>query len=442
MKGLRSRLAHGASWVLLFRVAGTGLLLLLHVFLARRLGPGGYGDLAYVLAWLPLLVFAGRMGMDKAAVRFPAAYTADARWGELRGFMRFASATVLLASLLCAVFASLFLVGLHSRIPPALWGTLAIGVLIMPAQALLEYLAAFLRGLERVRLGVLAGHLIRPGLIFLTVVVAAFALGEAFSVHVAIGAHLGGILATLAFAYFLYRWNLPAAALRSEPTFRVREWLGAGTGLMAFAGLQLVLSKTDMLLLGALRGTTDAGIYGVGQRLAELMTLALFAVNAVYSPLIAQYHARGEPGQLQKLATSAIQVIAFIAIPLALGLAGFGYWIVVWLFGPEYANAYPVLVVLVLGQLVNALAGSVGLLMTMTGHHRPATYLVGAAAGINVILNLALIPPFGMMGAAIATAGTKVLWNGLLILAVAKYLGIDPTIWGAVRGKGRSEAGG
>jgi O-antigen/teichoic acid export membrane protein len=425
---------------MVLRMAGAGLTFLLHVVLARHLGAEGYGAFAYALAWLPLLAFLGRGGMDKAAIRFPAAYRAGGEWGALRGFLSFSSRLVFGASLAMALLAGLVLYVVSDRLDPGLLWSLVVAAAALPAATGVQYVGGLLRGLERVRLGVLVPELLRPAAILLAVILAMALLGTEFGAPAAMGAYLAGLVVALVVAVPLVAISWPRHRQRPHRVTRVREWLGTGAGLAVIAGLQLLLTKTDILLLGALRGTTEAGIYNVGQRFAELMGLALFAVNAVYSPLIAQHHTRGDRDGLQRLVTAAMQLIAWSSLPLAFILTAFGYWLVVGLFGTDYAGAYPVLVILVVGQLANAMAGSVGFLMTMTGHHRQAAVLIGSAAVVNVGLNLGLIPPYGMLGAAVATAATKALWNGLLIVAVVRYLGVDPTVWAALRGKGRTDA--
>ena len=102
------------------------------------------------------------------------------------------------------------------------------------------------------------------------------------------------------------------------------------------------------------------------------------------------------------------------------------------LFGAEFVAARWSMTVLILGQLVNVGSGSVGYLMGMTGHHRQSAFVLGCSAVLNIILNAILIPIFGIMGAAIATALTMALWNIWLHQLVVKYLGVKPSIVSAI----------
>ena len=103
------------------------------------------------------------------------------------------------------------------------------------------------------------------------------------------------------------------------------------------------------------------------------------------------------------------------------------------IFGPEFLPAAPALAVLAIGQLVNAGSGSVGSLLTMTGHERDAAVGFGLSAVMNVALNVLLIPLWGPLGAAVATASSLIAWNVILSFAVYRRLRIDATALGLFR---------
>jgi O-antigen/teichoic acid export membrane protein len=99
-----------------------------------------------------------------------------------------------------------------------------------------------------------------------------------------------------------------------------------------------------------------------------------------------------------------------------------------FIFGPEFGAAYLPLLILCAGQLVNAATGCAILLLNMTGNERYPLLATMVAAFLNVMLNLLLIPPYGIHGAAIATASSTAalqLWAGWLAW---RRTGIDTTI--------------
>jgi O-antigen/teichoic acid export membrane protein len=128
------------------------------------------------------------------------------------------------------------------------------------------------------------------------------------------------------------------------------------------------------------------------------------------------------------LALAAVGILAF-SIPVSIVLIIWGREILA-LFGTQFTYGYPALVILTVGQLVNAFSGPVGFIMTMTGRHVEASYVIGGSAALNVILNAALIPSLGIIGAAVATSITVALWNFTLVCRVKSQLNIHSTIFG------------
>jgi len=79
---------------------------------------------------------------------------------------------------------------------------------------------------------------------------------------------------------------------------------------------------------------------------------------------------------------------------------------------------------LAVGRLVNASTGPVGYLMNLTGYQNLSARVYGFSALLNILLNGALIPLWGLAGAVLATTTTMILWNVCLYILVKKHLGI------------------
>ena len=102
------------------------------------------------------------------------------------------------------------------------------------------------------------------------------------------------------------------------------------------------------------------------------------------------------------------------------------------LFGTEFVIAYLPMLVLLVGQLVLVTCGSVGFLLTMTAHEGIAARVIGGTAGLNLMLNALLIPPYGLMGAAVATSIAVSMRSIVLSVIVYRKLGIVASVfrWG------------
>jgi len=145
----------------------------------------------------------------------------------------------------------------------------------------------------------------------------------------------------------------------------------------------------------------------------------------VVAPRFADLWARGEKDRLQRLVTRSAQVVlAFnILVTVAFVLAGRPFFRLV--FGLEFDDSYIPLLILLGGQVVSSAAGSVALLLNMTGYERDAATRMAVAATLNIPLNLVLVPTWGIEGAAAATAVSMGAWNVMLWWRVRQRLGIN-----------------
>ena len=202
----------------------------------------------------------------------------------------------------------------------------------------------------------------------------------------------------------------------------------AGT-FVTISGLNVLGTSLGIIMLGPMSGASAAGIFGITNTAAALIALPLMAINAPLAPTISSAFSDGNRAELQRLATKAARSALLLSLPLALIFVLFGKSLL-WMFGEEFTAGYAALVILTVGQMVNAAMGSVGVLLQMTGHERDVALALTIALVLNFILNLVLIPIWGSSGAALGAAANIVLWNTVLLIQVRRRLAIRPTAVG------------
>lgn len=417
-------LAKGSLHAFLIQGCGAALLLLAEAVAARLLGIGQFGTYAFASAWVFVLSVLATLGFNHALLRFVPTYVAHADWGGLRGILRRANLWVLAAAIAMGVLGSLLLLGLSDCcLAPDRLTALLTALLIVPVLALSGLRQAVLRGLGRIPQALAPEWLLRPLLLIALLYAGARLLAVPLSASMALACALAASTVAFAVGAYWQRRALPGEMHAHAPVYRDRLWLGVAAPLLLLIGLNLVSSRLDVILLGMLAPIEQVGIYSAASRVADVVVFGLVSSNAVVAPLIARLHATGRHDELQRMVALAAKGICLLTLPLALLLLLFGRPIL-GLFGSGFEAGYPVLVILICGQLVNALAGPVGYLMTMTGHQNRAAAIVGMAALLNLLLNLLLIPRWGMLGAAVATAASTASWNLLMLRFVHKELAI------------------
>ena len=180
-------------------------------------------------------------------------------------------------------------------------------------------------------------------------------------------------------------------------------------------------------MLGVLSGPEEAGVFAVANRIALLLAFGLAAVNAIAAPLISHLYATDNHNELQRMLTLAAKGIALYTLPAACGMIALAPWLL-GLFGAEFSIGLLPLYWLIAGQTINALAGSVGILLIMTGHQVIAARFIWVAVFGKITLNAILMPNFGALGAAIGSATILVFWNIWLWIEVRRKLRVEPTI--------------
>ncbi len=424
-EGLRAHLLRGSVASISLKVFHTVATLVTAIILARKLGPEGYGIYAYAFALITLLSIPAQFGLPTLLVRNIATYQVRKQWGLIRGLLLQANQAVLLLSLALVLIAGILAWAFAGHFNTDRLTTFVWALVLLPLIALGDLRGAALRGLCRVISGQLPEQFLRPGLfVVFLLVIPLFRANEGLTPSLAMALHaLAAFTAFAAGAWLLFR-ALPVQTKTVTADYDTGTWMRSVLPLSFLAGMQIVNNQTDIVMLGIFTSAADVGVYRVAVQGANLVTFTLAAMNMVLGPNIARMYTAGEHEPLQHVVTWSSLVILFTAMPVAGAFIIFGKPILAMIFGEEYLRGHTALSILCLGQLINAGAGSVGLLLNMTGYERDTAVGVGVAAACNVILNLALIPLFGMEGAAAATAISLAVWNVILVRRVSQRIGI------------------
>ena len=409
------------------------LTLLVTALLARLLGAEGYGIYSYVLALVTIVSIPAQFGLPSLVVRETAKAEVGQDWAGMKGVWRWANAVALLLSLLSATIAFIVAQTMSEQIPPEKLSTFGFGILLVPLAALVNLRGAALNGLRKVVLGALPDQVIRPVVMLLAIglILLIFPLHKLNSTEAMALMALAALVALSASAWFLARVKPKQIAHPGLVTsYQHMVWAKASMVLGFVAAMQIINTKVDLIILGWFVSASEIGIYSVVVQTALVVAFGLKTANMVVAPYFARLYAQGDIIALQSLVTLSARVILVITIPVVLIIAFAGELILGLAFGSDYKAGATSLAILAVGQLVNAMMGSVGFLLNMTGHERDLAIGVGIAALCNIVLNLMLVPNFGLEGAASATACSMILWNFWLWRTVQRKLGIKSTAFG------------
>jgi len=423
--GVGPEIAWEAGWSFALKAANTGLGFLSAVLLARLLGAGGYGVYAYAysLAWL--LALPAQAGLPGLVTRETARGMAASDPGHVKGVWRWSGRMVGFISIAVVLVLGPLLILWQGGLGSEQGITIAWALPLVPLISLGNLRGAALRGLKKIVAGQLPEFLVRPAEFTLLIILFAYLLGRELSAPAAMALQSTAALAAFLVGAWLLLRSAPDSVRSARPVIAGRAWMLSMLVFAAISGFQVINKEISTLILGTFAAPDQIGIYRVAVQVSTLASFGLQAVNMVVAPRFADLYARGDMHKLQRLATGSARVVlifnlALTALFLLLGRLFFNL-----VFGAEFVASFEPLMILLVGQAANSAAGSVGYLLNMTGHERETARGVGAAALLNVGLNLVLVPVWGIHGAAAATAISMVLWNAMLWRAVRRRLGIN-----------------
>lgn len=415
-------LLHGSVASLALRASGMVLRLLVGVMLARLLGASGYGIYAYAVTWLAVLTMPTTLGLDQVLLRYIAAYRETQSWPSLKGLLRF---TILLG-LFAATIVSLISIMIVAMLPRIEWNlrtTMWMTLALLPIVVLAQLRQNSLRGFDHPVIAQLPENIVYPGFLLLFIGVVSIVTDMSLTViHVALANAVSWIVAFAVGTLLLVR-KVPSQVRVSVGIYERATWLRMTPPLIFVAMAYHVMSRADVLILGALGTTRDVGIYLVANRGAELMLFMYDAVTLSGASLFSSIYATGNMKELQQFTNLVTKSIFWISLPIYFLFILATPWFL-GLFGEEFVQGAGLMRFLLTTFFLSSLAGFVNIMLYMAGHQRDVAVVTGIAASINIALSFGLIPWLGMLGAAIASGTSVVLMKWALVFLLQKRTGI------------------
>jgi len=404
-----------ASLALVIRLLGAGMAFIFNLIIARQLGAeqSGYFFLAFSLVMF-LSAFT-RIGFDNTVLRFTSAQ--EAQGEAVRTILNFSLQKVLpLAcfmtlllhffseSLATNVFNKPLLAGVFQMIAPTIIGLSVALIVAMSLQAR-QILIPSISCQNIAHLFLCSGFIL-----FLT-------LDSAQDIALYLSLSLG---ISSSFFYWYSLKGLNSEGIRPSNS---QLWQSARPNWV-IALMSQALQWFGPIMIGVWLLAEDVAYFNVAQRIALLTSFILMAVNLVVAPKFAAFKAVEDMINIRKTALFSVRLLLISAFPIITFMLLFPSFLM-GLFGEDFEQGALILQILVLGQAVNVITGSVGFLLTMSGHERDMRFVTIFSGVMVVILTCTLTPLYGAVGAAVATAFSLAMQNLIAVYFVKKRLGFN-----------------
>lgn len=391
--------------------------------IVRLLGPSKFGDYAVLLSIFSLYMIPVSSGITEGIQKFVAEDRDAPHWYE--NVLRF---YFILAILLVIAGGTLMIVFTIFGGPNSIFGdqfTLYFYLLvafIVVAQFRSFSLRVILGfGLEPISESLKVVKKLSTVLLGITLVVLGYGVTGMLIGHIV----ASGLVAIIAALVIIRKISVPALFRKIPDSFPTRELLSFNGLNVVLVVLVMSLFHVDIIMLRSFTGPDTTGFYKAALALAEYLWFVPIALQTLLLHSTSRMWSIGSNSEITRLASTVTRYTVLLVSVMAIGLATLADRFVPLYYGEPFVAATGPLLLLLPGTVGFAAARPIQAICQGSGNLRPLVIATGGAAGLNFVLNLLLIPLFGMNGAAIATSigyGSMVF----LMIWAGRRIGFDP----------------
>ncbi|MCJ7514894.1 MAG: flippase [Dehalococcoidia bacterium] len=416
-----NKVARGTGIAIVGMTAGLLFGFIAKLVIAKHGMEANYGMFSLAMAVLNLAMLLACLGLHQGATRYIAFTRARGDTATVRKVISVSIWSTSVASILIsiAVFLGADIIALSVFHNSQLAQFLRIFAAGIPFFTLLYIVAAIFRGFDRVAPQVYFQYLtlnILFVIFLLLAVVADLPFVSVFYAYLlALVISFIGIV-----VYTIKRLSLPVIPTGEEADKDIIKHLFIfsvpllGAALLGTAELWI-----DTLILGYFKPSEVVGLYSAAYPLAQSISLPLFALILIYTPIVTGLYSRNLMADLKRSYTVLTKWLVFITIPIFLVLCLYPEYVLRLLFGKTYIGAAPALSILSVGFIVSTLLGPSVATLIALGKSRFIMWAALVSVAVNVILSIVLIPSLSIVGAAVASAVSLSLFA--IIRAVRLY---------------------
>ena len=414
------------------KVATAGLTYLTYVVLSRTQTNDEYGHFAFGLALATVLAIVAGAGQPVAVLRLWAEQRSKGDDTGAQSVIAAGSTITIYASIAIAVLLCLVALVYRPFAGPneTLNHIFGAAILILPL-ALSEYNSSALRAQGSLWTALLPRDIFwRLALPML--VLALFTLGMVLSGPDALVLAAALLLGMLALQMLLAtRRGYTIMPARAPVPGHWNRWGRLSRWLLLGALIETAALNADVILVGLMLDLESSGLYFNAFRTAGLMTLFTFAIELVIAPMVAEHFHAGNMRKAQAITALCSWAGFVFSLVIFLGFGLFGTEILS-LFGASYAEGWLILMLLSFGLLFDAITGPSKIVMMMTGHERPYVAIFGAIMGVGLLVQILVIPLWGLIGAAAVNMAARICAQIGIALWCRFRIGLDTSLLGVL----------
>lgn len=414
-------LGHKSTVAFFGQIIGQALSYILVVLTGRLLGASVYGDVIYVSTFLSFFAIISKMGMENTIIYYLS--NQKIKTGDKYYVVSFALKVATIIGgffVVCGFQFTHFLseVILHDRNYQTILNLL-LPTIILDSWS--DLLVSILRGKKRIQLMILIQNIMLPSLKIIGLLFFCGVFGTSNFIAIIFPQYFASLIG------LVYGAGKIKREVKKEEKIEISsiQILKYSAPLVLMGAVTIINSNVDKYMIGYLMNSAFVAIYAVAVYISKFSSFALIAINSIFAPMISELFFGGKKDELKYMYQKTTKWVVIINLAIFAMVTVYAKDIM-RLAGEDFAIGGGTLIILTLGQIVNSGVGAVGYLNMMTGFPKANLFSAMTAVCVNIIMNLILIRPYGMVGAAFASATSVALGNLINFGYVYKKLRLCP----------------
>ena len=385
--------------------------------LTKGLGPSLYGIWSLINVALLLIVPFALLGFNWSIVRFLAA---EKDKGKIREDFLSALFLVFISgigfSILLFLFSDFLAISIFKDIDSSFYIKLASILLLLNSITMFAF--SFFRAFRQI--GLYAVITILHDIFQLGLVILFIQLGFKLT-----GVIVAFIISQILFSLISLLIILRRTGFQLPRLSRMKSYMRYGIPLTPTAALGWITTVSDRYIISYFMGVTAVGIYSAAYALGGYASFLLTPVGIVLFPTIIKAYERENLGEVRKYLEHSLKYFMMITIPSVFGISILAKPVLELLTTPEFVPGSIVVVFIAFSTIALSFTRITNNILHAAKKVRLITGLSGITAAINIVLNIILIPPMGIVGAAIATLIALSVRSLVMLLITRRYLKFD-----------------
>ncbi|MEK1889748.1 MAG: lipopolysaccharide biosynthesis protein [Phyllobacterium sp.] len=404
------------------RIISAMIALISQVIFARWMGQFEYG--IFVLVWVTVVILGNLscLGFQTTVIRFVPEYLERGQLEHLRGILFTSKAFAVSLTTIVALIGTVSVYLFRDRIESYYVAPFMVGFICLPMIALGDTLDGTARSRSWALVALTPTYIVRP-ILTLVVMSIGHVTGFAPTAMIAVISAIIATYATSLVQLFVVKYRFRKVVEAGPKTIEFGHWFAISLPIFLVEGFFFLLTNADVLMVGRFLDPEKVATYFATVKLLALVHFVYFSVKAgaaqCYSELM-QGHNQAELGQFAR-ETARWTFWPSLAMAILLLVAGKP---LLYLFGAQFTDGYPLLFIMVIGVVARASVGPAESLLNMAGKQKICATVYAVTLIVNICLSILLIPIYALAGAACATAFSMVFEAVTLALTVHYRLNI------------------